>query len=248
MLVGEISDAAAPLVKSKKLHKEREVLNALQPHPNLKKLKIEYYSGNSFPNWMGDDRCLSNLVSLTITWCSNCTFLPSLGQLPSLKDLFSLVVVVGCLDKLEEWSFIEGGVFPRLKKLRIESCHYLRCLPKELPASLSDLCIRTCPLLLTFQISLSMARIYRMEEVSYHQIKRELEETLGKLKLLLDNKDLGLDRVKNYKKPERIVGLLGTRICIRRRDGARSVFPPREGTFSKALCMRTAQWRTQNLK
>uniref|UniRef100_A0A803P3S1 Uncharacterized protein n=1 Tax=Cannabis sativa TaxID=3483 RepID=A0A803P3S1_CANSA len=36
----------------------------------------------------------------------------------------------------------------------------------------------------------------------------------------------------------KIVGLLGTRICIWRRDGARSVFPPCEGTFSKGLCMR----------
>ncbi|KAM6595095.1 hypothetical protein CsatA_002798 [Cannabis sativa] len=36
----------------------------------------------------------------------------------------------------------------------------------------------------------------------------------------------------------KIVGLLGSRICIWRRDGARSVFPPREGTFSKGLCMR----------
>ncbi|XP_062115554.1 F-box/WD-40 repeat-containing protein At3g52030 [Humulus lupulus] len=36
----------------------------------------------------------------------------------------------------------------------------------------------------------------------------------------------------------KIVGLLGTRICIWRRDGARSVFPPRDGTFSKGLCMR----------
>ncbi|XP_060964974.1 F-box/WD-40 repeat-containing protein At3g52030-like [Cannabis sativa] len=36
----------------------------------------------------------------------------------------------------------------------------------------------------------------------------------------------------------KIVGLLGTCICIWRRDGARSVFPPYEGTFSKGLCMR----------
>ncbi|KAF4375602.1 hypothetical protein G4B88_015137 [Cannabis sativa] len=36
----------------------------------------------------------------------------------------------------------------------------------------------------------------------------------------------------------KIVGLLGTCICIWRRDGARSVFPPCEGTFSKGLCMR----------
>ncbi|KAL5762613.1 hypothetical protein ACOSP7_018877 [Xanthoceras sorbifolium] len=36
----------------------------------------------------------------------------------------------------------------------------------------------------------------------------------------------------------KIVGLVGTRICIWRRNGARSIFPSREGTFSKGLCMR----------
>lgn len=35
-----------------------------------------------------------------------------------------------------------------------------------------------------------------------------------------------------------IVGLVGTRICIWRRHGSRSVFPAHEGTFTKGLCMR----------
>lgn len=36
----------------------------------------------------------------------------------------------------------------------------------------------------------------------------------------------------------KIVGLLGTRICIWRRNGTRSIFPSCEGTFSKGLRMR----------
>ncbi|KAE8727473.1 F-box/WD-40 repeat-containing protein [Hibiscus syriacus] len=36
----------------------------------------------------------------------------------------------------------------------------------------------------------------------------------------------------------KIVGLLGTRVGIWRRNGKRSIFPSREGTFSKGLCMR----------
>lgn len=35
-----------------------------------------------------------------------------------------------------------------------------------------------------------------------------------------------------------IVGLVGTRISIWRRNGQRSIFPSREGTFPKGLCMR----------
>ncbi|KAK9128771.1 hypothetical protein Syun_017568 [Stephania yunnanensis] len=36
----------------------------------------------------------------------------------------------------------------------------------------------------------------------------------------------------------KIVGLLGTRICIWRRQGKRDIFPSHEGTFSRGLCMR----------
>ncbi|KAK9713606.1 hypothetical protein RND81_06G039000 [Saponaria officinalis] len=36
----------------------------------------------------------------------------------------------------------------------------------------------------------------------------------------------------------KVVGLVGTRICIWRRRGNRSIFPSREGTFPKGLCMR----------
>ncbi|XP_021280778.1 F-box/WD-40 repeat-containing protein At3g52030 isoform X2 [Herrania umbratica] len=36
----------------------------------------------------------------------------------------------------------------------------------------------------------------------------------------------------------KIVGLLGTRVGIWRRNGKRSIFPSHEGTFSKGLCMR----------
>ncbi|KAM6570721.1 hypothetical protein CsatB_018706 [Cannabis sativa] len=188
----EVSDAATPLLKSKKsliqlnLHwddgrdpevDELQVLNALQPHPNLKFLRIEAYRGYSFPNWMGDHRCLPNLVSLDIDLCDYCSVLPSLGQLPSLIDLcISSCDVVRIdsefycssssvaiqtnpfftsletlkfkdLSALEEWSIIEGGVFPRLTKLTIASCPKLQYLPKELPISLSELVIYSCPLL-----------------------------------------------------------------------------------------------------
>ncbi|XP_008231544.1 PREDICTED: F-box/WD-40 repeat-containing protein At3g52030 isoform X2 [Prunus mume] len=37
---------------------------------------------------------------------------------------------------------------------------------------------------------------------------------------------------------DKIVGLVGTRICIWRQNGIRRIFPSHEGTFSKGLCMR----------
>ncbi|KAM6570737.1 hypothetical protein CsatB_018722 [Cannabis sativa] len=219
----EVSDAAAPLLKSKKflshlslkwdqefepelddLHKEKELLSALQPHPNLKQLEIRNYKGNNFPNWMGDHRCLSNLVSLEMVNCSNCSFLPLLGQLPSLKDLridYCDVVRIDSefyystsldssvaiqtklffrsletlkfrrLEKLEEWSFIEGGVFPRLKNLCFEDCHKLKVtLLGDYFPSLTELVIINCeeliPLILP-RAQLMQAPLITLKKIAF---------------------------------------------------------------------------------
>ena len=65
---------------------ERDILRSLQPHTNLKRLRIYYFGGLSFPDWVGDP-LFSNLVFLGLGDCNNCTSLPPLGQLPSLKHL-----------------------------------------------------------------------------------------------------------------------------------------------------------------
>ncbi|KAM3693511.1 hypothetical protein ACJW31_08G173000 [Castanea mollissima] len=66
---------------------ERDVLNNLQPHTSLTKLVIKNYNGTSFPNWIGDSS-FSNITVVHLNSCRNCFSLPSLGQLPSLQDLF----------------------------------------------------------------------------------------------------------------------------------------------------------------
>ncbi|KAK4608599.1 hypothetical protein RGQ29_002133 [Quercus rubra] len=66
---------------------EREVLNNLQPHTSLTKLVIKNYNDTSFPNWVGDSS-FSNITVVHLNSCRNCSSLPSLGQLPSLLDLF----------------------------------------------------------------------------------------------------------------------------------------------------------------
>ncbi|PON74207.1 NB-ARC domain, LRR domain containing protein [Parasponia andersonii] len=120
--------------------KEREVLGALQPHANLKRLSICFYKGTTFPDWVGD-QLYSNLVDVSLCYCENCCLLPYLGQLPSLKtlqisglaDVVSIglefyyssdVDVVGSpkpfrsleslkferMSNLQEWLFIQGEV------------------------------------------------------------------------------------------------------------------------------------------
>ncbi|KAF3969485.1 hypothetical protein CMV_006728 [Castanea mollissima] len=66
---------------------ERDVLNNLQPHTSLTTLVIKNYNDTSFPNWVGDSS-FSNITVVHLNSCRNCSSLPSLGQLPSLLDLF----------------------------------------------------------------------------------------------------------------------------------------------------------------
>ncbi|TQE00545.1 hypothetical protein C1H46_013789 [Malus baccata] len=114
---------------------DREVLNKLQPHTNLKQLVIISYGGVSFPGWLGDPY-FSKLSCIKLVDCQHCCLLPPLWQLPSLKELHVLgmnnVVEIGSefygndtcgitpfrsLQKLflkgmlewEKWSYYDGS-------------------------------------------------------------------------------------------------------------------------------------------
>ncbi|KAG5033495.1 hypothetical protein JHK85_017477 [Glycine max] len=68
--------------------KERDVIviENLQPSKHLEKLSIKNYGGMQFPSWLSDNS-LWNVVSLSLKNCQSCQCLPSLGLLPSLKEL-----------------------------------------------------------------------------------------------------------------------------------------------------------------
>lgn len=65
---------------------EKDVLDMLQPHINVTKLTINNYGASTFPSWI-EDSLFSNMVSLRLEGCVNCTSLPSLGVLTKLKEL-----------------------------------------------------------------------------------------------------------------------------------------------------------------
>ncbi|KAL5549121.1 hypothetical protein UlMin_004352 [Ulmus minor] len=133
--------------------KEREILEALQPHTNLERLVIMGYRGTLFPDWVGHES-YCNMVELKLFDCTNCCMLPPFEQLPSLRRLrisgFDGFVSIGnefCCSSLEdltlermdslEWSFgngQEGGGFSRLKLLEISAC-------KKLIVGLPDCCL-----------------------------------------------------------------------------------------------------------
>ncbi|KAJ4829998.1 hypothetical protein Tsubulata_028026, partial [Turnera subulata] len=150
---------------------EKEVLDMMQPHHMLKELTIKSYGGMTFPAWVGDPS-FSNMVLLHLENCKNCSSLPPLGLLESLKDLvvsgMSGLQSIGleiygdsCLkpfpsletlhfESNPEWKIwhVPDGMllkgFPRLRKISILNCSKLLGeLPKYLP-SLEELVISKC--------------------------------------------------------------------------------------------------------
>ncbi|KAK4709012.1 hypothetical protein R3W88_029937 [Solanum pinnatisectum] len=143
---------------------ERDILDELCPHTNIKELQITGYRGTKFPNWPASLSFLE-LVKLSID------SLPALGQLPSLKFLFirrmhritevteefygssSSEKHLNSLEKLEfedmpewkQWHVLGSGEFPILENLSIETCPKLiGKLPENL-YSLTELRISRCP-------------------------------------------------------------------------------------------------------
>ncbi|KAL9321818.1 hypothetical protein ACSQ67_009871 [Phaseolus vulgaris] len=153
---------------------ERQVLEALQPNENLKRLSVLRYDGTSFPSWFGGSH-LHNLGSITLTESKFCFVLPPFGQLPSLKELsiscFSGIEVIGpefCgndssnipfrsleilkfeeMSAWKEWCSFEGRGeegqgLSCLKELSVRRCPWLRRALPQHLPSLQKLVISEC--------------------------------------------------------------------------------------------------------
>ncbi|XP_057781458.1 putative disease resistance protein RGA3 [Salvia miltiorrhiza] len=76
---------------------DEDVLEGLQPHSDLRDLKIKRFNGKRFPSWTlkmavrdaphGSWVVLNKLMSLELWYCDECEEIPMLGQLPNLKSL-----------------------------------------------------------------------------------------------------------------------------------------------------------------
>uniref|UniRef100_A0A803QBZ0 Disease resistance RPP13-like protein 1 n=1 Tax=Cannabis sativa TaxID=3483 RepID=A0A803QBZ0_CANSA len=156
--------------------REREVLTALQPHANLKTLKIFGYKDTKLPDWVVDPSyCSLEEVYLD---CENCCLsLLSFHQLSSLKKLdikylgfdlpykfrnnssnnsFRVLEEISLkFSPASDWSFVntndqEVEIFPCLKKFDLDGCGKLKvALPIGIFPSLKEIIIRHCNELVT---------------------------------------------------------------------------------------------------
>ncbi|KAJ0483265.1 putative virus X resistance protein-like, coiled-coil [Helianthus annuus] len=143
---------------------EKAILNELKPcDDKLIQLQIRSYGGKEFPNWVGDPSFLY-LKHVSIRGCKRCTYLPPLGQLPSLKKLVIEglygVEAVGSelygtgqafpsleilsFDDMCGWKKWSGAVFPCLQNLEIIGCPNLVEVTLEALPSLNVLELKNC--------------------------------------------------------------------------------------------------------
>ncbi|XP_073275639.1 putative disease resistance protein RGA3 [Primulina huaijiensis] len=71
---------------------DSEVLEGLQPHPNLNDLTIRNFGGDHFPSWtmkmtVEQGVTLHKLIKIVLIDCKKCQEIPTLGHLPLLKIL-----------------------------------------------------------------------------------------------------------------------------------------------------------------
>ncbi|XP_009338800.2 putative disease resistance protein RGA1 [Pyrus x bretschneideri] len=106
-------------------------MEVLQPHSNLKQLRVEHYGGVRFASWFSS---LINIVNLRLYLCERCQHLPPLDLLPSLKslELWNLGNLEYILLSENESSnsmsdeMMRMSFFPSLEELRILGCPVLK--------------------------------------------------------------------------------------------------------------------------
>ncbi|KAJ0850950.1 putative virus X resistance protein-like, coiled-coil [Helianthus annuus] len=179
----------------------KEVLNELRPSNDyLKQLNILSYDGLEFPKWVGDPS-FQQLKHVSINGGKKCTFLPPLGQLQSLKELFigglDGVKVVGLellgtssaflsletlhitnTGGLEKWSTNSGVVFPLLQKLVIANCRNLVEVTLKVLPSLNVLRLYDCPNLVEVSVeALSLLNVLQIHGCDSGVVRRLVEIT-----------------------------------------------------------------------
>ncbi|MBA0762696.1 hypothetical protein Gotri_012278 [Gossypium trilobum] len=131
------------------------VFNMLQPHQDIKRVRVACYGGTKFPSWLGGSS-MANIVDINLSNCRNVMSLPALGRLPSLKKL-SITGMNGVkrLDfEFFGYNLPSSKPFPVLEVLQFQNMLNWEywCYPNNRPdeedrefPNLRELMIHNCP-------------------------------------------------------------------------------------------------------
>ncbi|XP_062233126.1 putative disease resistance RPP13-like protein 1 isoform X2 [Phragmites australis] len=143
-------------------NREEDVLEALQPHQNLKRLDIMGWMGVKSPSWL-ESKWLSYLELIFLSGCNAWEQLPPLGQLPSVRTIWlqrlkmlrqigpeaygsgsqqvpfqSLEeLVLDDMPELSEWLW-SGQTMRNVRNIVIKDCEKLQALP-PLPPNFTEI-------------------------------------------------------------------------------------------------------------
>ncbi|GMJ05473.1 hypothetical protein like AT3G14470 [Hibiscus trionum] len=211
---------------TRKKEVEERVLDSLRPREKLEQLVIENFGGAKFSTWIADSS-LRILSSLKLINCKNCKSLPSIGRLPSLKDLsisgLDEVHKIGIeflgenqsnafasletlsfhsLPNWEEWDACEGDEqvsrFPILGELSIRRCpQLLGRLPTRLQ-SLQRLEIRECR-----RLVVSISSFPSLRELSIDGCEELVEEcSSSAVEEVISLQSVSLSSISKFSIPE----------------------------------------------
>ncbi|XP_042506774.1 putative disease resistance protein RGA3 [Macadamia integrifolia] len=178
-----------------------DVLEALEPHPNLKRLSIEYYNGVNVPTWMLNNMSLyKNLIRLELKWFRRWEYVPTLGELPLLRDLDLIgVSKVECLGQefyhssnSTEATSSQMVAFPSLEKLVLcdmpNLVEWLEVWPSF--PSLDELYISACPELKITPSRFPSLKSLKFIETNEMALKSLSSKLISLNKLHIESRDL----------------------------------------------------------
>ncbi|XP_015894116.3 putative disease resistance protein At3g14460 [Ziziphus jujuba] len=151
---------------------DKNVLDKLQPHTNLKRIYIHRYGGTTFPKWLGDGS-FCNIIFLLLSDCKFCACLPTLGQLSSLKNLeiegLDGIVSVGAELYGMDGTSCTRMAFPSLESLRFskmsnweEWCSSIAIEDGEVFPKLQELIISDCDRLISIDLSHNLPSLTKL--------------------------------------------------------------------------------------
>ncbi|KAG6484289.1 hypothetical protein ZIOFF_061085 [Zingiber officinale] len=124
-----------------------QLLEALRPSLQLRRLEIISYKGVEFPTWMSKQQLagFNSLVEVRLINLKRCATLPSLGQLANLEKLE--ISGMDLITHLDDTFYGDGDIFPKLTELTFSEMLALEkwYMPKRKYIPLGQLSLIQCP-------------------------------------------------------------------------------------------------------